>query len=360
MTAATTSDERWRLGYRPALDGLRGVAVLLVIAQHAEVPLMERAGGVGVTMFFVLSGFLITSILLDEHERTGRTDLVRFLFRRAKRLLPALIAFLASMAVLGVATGQLVLPTLLYYTNWIFALDGPVRPMVHVWSLSIEEQFYAVWPLAFIVFIRRPRRAFLIVLGLCIVASAGGRIISTLSGEPYWWQFFATHLRADALLAGCALALGFSRMPYRPSRMTVGLAIAALVVASVPVSRALHTTVGIPLAIAGSIVLISIAAQREGRILSWRPLVYVGSISYGLYLWHWPFVWSGLEGGVAPWQMLALVIAALWVAAVSHRFIERPFLKSARPFARRSFAEPPDALKRSRPDCVSPTGARAQ
>lgn len=302
------------LGYRPTLDGLRGIAVALVIAQHADVPLLSRAGGVGVTMFFVLSGFLITTLLLEERQRAGRIDFAAFYQRRARRLLPALAVYLAVMAAAGLSLATIAAAAL-YVANWSFALNGPDPMLVHLWSLSIEEQFYIVWPLALLGLLRLPRRWMVGMLIALIVVSTALRVASTLAGDPYWWPFFATHLRADGLLAGGLLAF----VPWTPGRLAVGAGVAAVAFACLLPSREGHTIAGISLAVAGSVVLVAVGRNQSPRSLAWRPLVYLGAISYGLYLWHFPLT------EVAPWWVA--IPLAVAIAAASHRWIEQPFLR---------------------------------
>jgi peptidoglycan/LPS O-acetylase OafA/YrhL len=309
------------LGYRPALDGLRGIAVLLVIGQHAWVPAMDRAGGVGVTLFFVLSGFLISTLLIEERAKSGQVDLLAFWMRRARRLLPALAVFLFAMALVGFSA-TVIFSSALYVSNWLFALKGAYDPLVHLWTLAVEEQFYLLWPLAFVLLAWLPGRAMLWVLVVAAVASALARVASTMAGDPYWWTFFATHLRADALLAGCALAYALRRWPWRPTQLVIACAVGAAVIAAMNGDRTFHTTVGLPLAIGSSIVLVAAAVQLSPRALTWRPVVYVGTISYGLYLWHRPLTWWVNDADSGPLAMAVAVVAAFLIAGASYHLWE--------------------------------------
>lgn len=313
----------WRLTYRPGLDGLRGIAVLLVVGQHAGMPLMTRAGGVGVTLFFVLSGFLITTLLIEDR------DLVSFWTRRARRLLPALAVFLAVMLAVGLSV-TVIASAALYVANWDLAIEGPYAPLVHLWTLSVEEQFYLLWPLVFLLLMRLPRSTVLPIVLALACASAAARTLSTLNGDPYWWTFFTTHLRADALLLGCALALVFQRRPFTPGRWWIGIGVAAMIVVSVIPGRAFHTTLGIPMAELAAVALVAWASTRTSPFISWRPLVYLGVISYGLYLWHRPITWLGRDAGAEWWVMLALVLLSVAIAAASRRYVEEPFLRRRR------------------------------
>ena len=164
-----------RLGHRPGLDGLRGLAVLLVLAQHLGLPVFRGGGLVGVLLFFVLSGFLITWLLLDEHAATGRIDIRAFYVRRARRLLPAFVAMLA--VVVGVAAlvgnlGGIAGPAIVagaYVANWSHLFDIDMGPLNHTWSLSVEEQFYIVWPAVLIGFFAF-RRLGWVILAACVAA----------------------------------------------------------------------------------------------------------------------------------------------------------------------------------------------
>lgn len=257
-----------RLAYRPELDGLRGAAVALVIANHAGV-LPNGAGNVGVTAFFVLSGYLITSLLVAERETTGGIDLRAFYVRRVRRLLPALLAMLAvTLAIFG---PTYLLPTLaaaFYWADLAPLLHVPLGQLSHTWSLSLEEQFYALWPLAF-VRLAHPRRW--LVIGLA--ASILGQLIF-----PDGPARFIT--RADGIIVGCLLALTPIRFGWWP---VACLGVAATVWAN-------------PLPIAMTVASAALLLSAP-QFLRNRALVRVGQISYGLYLWH--FVILGIVG---PWS----------------------------------------------------------
>ena len=178
MEPAPASPHRWQLGYRPALDGLRGVAILTVLAWHVGIPGMAGAGQAGVTLFFVLSGFLITAILVEEHARTGHIDFGRFYRRRAARLFPALLLLLAAASVMVLivrpAGGAIaILAALFYVANWVQASSIDLFPIQHTWTLAIEEQFYIVWPLLLSVLLMVRRRwALYAVLAGFVVSTA--------------------------------------------------------------------------------------------------------------------------------------------------------------------------------------------
>lgn len=288
--------------YRPELDGLRGVAVMLVFLSH--VGLVRQAGTVGVTMFFVLSGYLITTLLLNERETTGRVGLRAFYERRVRRLTPALIACLALTALLAVVSGRIVeypaqmVAALAYSANLYGASGHDLGLLAHTWSLSLEEQFYLVWPVLFIV-LRRPT----IVLGLAFVASVlamfwiGAQTDATLARPD---------VRANAIIAGCLLAL-------RPMKIRwLGIvAIPAALGGNAPTSLVLAA------AVVASVSLVS----APPRWLRHPFLVRIGKLSYGLYLYH--FGLTLLARNEA--EMALAVVAAIILALVSERWIERPW-----------------------------------
>lgn len=332
MTAATTPEEPWRLGYRPALDGLRGVAIALVILGHARIPGLQAPSTVGVTLFFVLSGFLITSLLLEERERTGRIDIVAFYKRRARRLLPALFAFLAVMAVLLAARGEdvlgTILPPLLYYANWVYVFGGALPLVGHTWSLSVEEQFYIAWPALLIGLLAISRyRGIAIGLLLATVAISVWRLILW---EPEAIQRIAraTDTRADALLIGCAVAFLFAMRPRSVPGWGVVAATALLGAAMAFEAAIVRYAIGLSLTAFAGAVLVAVAASRGVRVLEWRPLVWLGSISYGLYLWQTPAIGIARRAiDPEPLGVLLGITAAVILATLSRRFIELPFLR---------------------------------
>jgi peptidoglycan/LPS O-acetylase OafA/YrhL len=339
---------RFDLGHRPALDGLRGIAVLLVMIGHGPFPFI--GGGPGVTVFFTLSGFLITALLLEERRATGRVDLPRFYARRALRLLPALAVCLVVMAVVltfrdEARTG--VWLAALYVANLAPALGERLPYLSHTWSLSLEEQFYVVWPVTLLL-LTRTRRTWpvLAVTSAGVVICAGLRIFVDSRAvlaepAPVRIAFFALW-RADALLVGCLLALllGLAlRLPRPVIRIAGLLGVAVVLAASTQATSDLyfHTWFTlVPLATAGILLWLLVEPSRLSRFLTWAPLRYTGRISYGLYLWHFPIfqllkpTLRGLPGVVE----LAVVAAASYaVAALSFRVVEQPFLRVKRRFA---------------------------
>lgn len=316
MTAGTASPERWTFGHLPALDGLRGVAVLLVLLSHAKLFGLPGAGQVGVTLFFVLSGFLITSLLIDERAMSGRIHLLAFYRRRALRLLPALVAVLAVAAIFE---GWKILAPLAYVANWAIIVGIDLGLVSHTWSLSVEEHFYALWPIAFILLPSR-RMAVLVLAATWLVSV----VIRLNAAELH--AMWGTDARADALVIGCLLAFWFAWRAPRvawPLAIGAGLALAAV---STRGEREFLTTIGLSIAAIGGGVLVAWAAGRPSPLLTWAPLRWMGRVSYGLYLWH-PLVYALPIGPFA-------IPAALVVAGASYRWIEAPFLRMKRPARR--------------------------
>src|SRR3954471_10725816 len=299
-------------GYRPALDGLRAVAVTAVVGYHLGYGWLP-GGFLGVDLFFVLSGYLITGLLLDEHGRTGRIGLARFWARRARRLLPALLIMLVAVAAAvrlwsppGVWLGRRddLVATLFYYANWHFvatdqsyfadaAAQSPVR---HAWSLSIEEQFYLVWPFLILLALRRRRRFLAVGLAVATVASA---VLMVAVYDPVspTRAYVGTDARVQQLVAGALLALVIRTALVVPGRLVryAGRPAAAGTVAlllTVRDSGGLYYHGGASLAAFVFAALVWALETRPSsavaRALSTRPLRAVGTVSYGLYLWHWP------------------------------------------------------------------------
>lgn len=330
--------------YRPEIDGLRAIAVLAVILFHAGIEL--TAGYVGVDIFFVISGYLITSILLGEWRMHGRIDLVSFYARRIRRLLPAL--FLVVIATLAASmfllspfgeqrrVAQSAAASFLFVANFFFQFttggyfdpNADRLPLMHIWSLGVEEQFYLIWPALIIIVMSRWPRRLVAVISVGIVLSLA--LAEVLLASAPFAAFYQMPARFWELAAGCLIAAAPSVHTRHASRLaTAGL---GLVVTSAFVHIAHFPGLGSVPAVAGASMLIC-AVHWEGdlgfagRILRWKPLLFIGVISYSLYLWHWPLLVFAHAVNVEPLSLpmrLALVFAAIIVAWLSFRFVEQP------------------------------------
>jgi peptidoglycan/LPS O-acetylase OafA/YrhL len=306
--------------HRPELDGLRGIAIILVVGSHAQVPGFGSGAVAGVTLFFVLSGYLITSLLISERDRLGRIDLGMFYLRRALRLLPALYA-LTIVVLAGYVLGLWqnvpvseagIAGMLLYVGNWTSAAGLSSGVLTHTWSLAVEAQFYVLWPLVLILGLRYVDRRTVAVVALAVaVAVLPWRLFVATTTSGYR-TFLGTDTNADALLLGCAIAIHLPRL----TKLVGWAGLAGLFV----VSELWHTSADtVPLFSLGAVTS-ALAVAACPRALAWGPLAYIGRISYGLYLWHYLLIWSGI-----PWA--AVVLGAFATASISFRFLETPFLR---------------------------------
>ncbi|HEX3853440.1 MAG TPA: acyltransferase family protein [Polyangiaceae bacterium] len=354
----------------PALDGLRGIALCGVLLFHANGAL--PGGYLGVDLFFVLSGFLITSLLVTEHAQTGRIALSAFWVRRARRLAPALLSLMPAIAIYGryfARADELkslraqALATLGYVANWqtifehksYWQLFSSPSPLEHTWSLSIEEQFYVLWPLVVTLVLRRGASRALLVISL---------VLSALSMSAMWLLFdpanttrayLGTDTRMAGILAGAALATLISpnqSISVRATRALDALGALSIVGLGVAWCKLSGTSAflyrgGFWLTELGALVLIACAVAGErslvARALSFRPFRLLGAISYGVYLWHWPvnvFLSPGrvhMHGFALHALHLSLTFA---IAIASYRFLEQPIRRHGVPFSRPLFIVP--------------------
>jgi peptidoglycan/LPS O-acetylase OafA/YrhL len=359
-----------RLRHVPALDGLRGLALLGVLLFHANGAL--PGGYLGVDLFFVLSGFLITSLLLAEHRETGRIALGPFWARRARRLFPALLSLMPVVAIYGryfARTEELLtvraqaLAALAYVANWqaifrhqsYWQLFAAPSPLEHTWSLSIEEQFYVVWPLLVSLVLRRGKERTL--LGVCLALSAVSMAAMLYFFDPgnTTRAYLGTDTRMAGILLGAGLATFISpndRFGARAVRaLDVAGALSALGLCIAWVTlRGTNPFLyhgGFWLTELGALLLIACAMAGErslvARALAIRPLTWLGTISYGVYLWHWPvnvFLTTErthLHGFGLHALRFALTLA---IAVASYRFLEQPIRKHGVPFNRPLYIVP--------------------
>ena len=339
---------------RPALDGLRALAVAAVVVYHVDDNVLP-GGFVGVDLFFVLSGYLITSLLLREHAASGSVSLREFWSRRIRRLWPLgwlLIGAVGMAGAFGVwaadqqrTLGSQSIAGLANVSNWWQMANGGYleefgdpSPLRHLWSLAVEEQMYVLWPLALIGLIRLSRRRGhdVVWIGIAVlsVASVGSAWFSTPERA-----YLATDSRAIGILVGAALAVAWSRHPLNGPRTVVArkvastlgaigaaVLVAACVTAS-PMSSSLHRGGFLLIALAGCGVVAAALSSTVARdVLSVTPLVWLGERSYAVYLIHWPLV-VALEPRVPTWATWVLVIfGSLAGAALVHRLVERPVI----------------------------------
>lgn len=346
----------------PALDGLRGVAILMVLAFHSPFAKRVPGGFVGVDVFFVLSGFLITALLLDEWRTSGTARLPAFFARRALRLLPALACFLAavwllveivpadpSISHLPLERSLIVGPTLktlAYVANWGLAFERHRWPDVfaHLWSLSIEGQFYLLWAPLLIVLLRRRIALVHILIGVLaftVVASVWRGVVF-LDAKSYARPFFSSDTRLAGLFTGVAVAITLSLLRPRPRRWlgvlawpcfgVLGACVALLHYKEAPAYLGGLTVVHLVSAmlVAGALLAPNSWAARA---LAAPPLTWLGRLSYSMYLCHYPifFLVVGIAQSSPAVETVLAITVSLLVASASYYGIERPFLRAGRP-----------------------------
>lgn len=355
--------DRPHIAFRPDIEGLRAIAVLLVVGYHAGVPFLP-GGFVGVDVFFVLSGYLITRLLVAEVSSTGSIDLMRFYARRARRLLPAavlvLVATIVASALVYAPITQIdiartALWAAFYASNIHFALEASsyfgqnlqANPLVHMWSLSVEEQFYVVWPAlllgAVAVWRRRPGVAIAVVAGVVVIASFASSVWLTGVNQP--WAFFSPLTRAWEFAIGALASFVVWRLPQTVALLLgwVGLAAILTSAAMVTSTTPWPGTAALALALGTVAVLIASAsapASGLAQLLGLRPMQHLGRLSYGWYLWHWPVLTLASEvmGGLSIPLALGLALVALGLAEVTYRLVENPVRQHARLTTRWSLA----------------------
>jgi len=361
-------------GFRPDIEGLRGIAVALVVLFHAGLlsnSATQISGGfIGVDLFFVVSGFLITGLLIRERERTGRISMSRFYARRVRRILPAamvvlLVTFVAANSLITLVERPSVMQdgasAALSIANIRFAMTTdyfhPVNysPFLHFWSLGVEEQFYLVWPaLMAIVAWKAPRLGAAVALTIVVVASFIASLMITDSSTST--AFYMLPTRAWQLGAGGLVAVGAGSMDRLPRAIRAAAghllaftgwgALAALITAAFAIDSVTTPYPGMAAivpTIAGVLLIVS-GQERTGPglLLRLAPVRFLGKISYSLYLWHWPFLILGGIWLVGPLdtmstpQALALAALAVPVSAASWLLIEEPFRRGRIPLPRPS------------------------
>jgi peptidoglycan/LPS O-acetylase OafA/YrhL len=342
------------------------VAVVLVVAFHAGFPAIT-GGYVGVDVFYVISGFLITGLLFDEVERTGAIDFAAFYARRARRLLPMAMLVLVAVAVgMEFFTPPVFRPQVrfdaiaaaLYYSNWQFALESvnyltlgsAQNPVLHYWSLSVEEQFYLFWPLLLLVAVRLGRRAAGVHRRIrwgTVVAIVGGcsllySLVATPAEPAIAYFETTTRVWEFAVGAGIALLAPSLRRTPRIAAIAIGVVGLATVMASAlvygPTTEFPGTAAIAPVLGAAAVIVAGLAVPHggAGALLALRPLRYVGRISYALYLWHWPCLvfaassrWAPPDGQIGWIATSGAVTVAFVLAATTHALVEVPMRHAA-------------------------------
>ena len=347
-----------QLPYRPGLDGLRALAVTGVVLYHAGVSWMP-GGFLGVDVFFVLSGYLITSLLLAERRRKGRVGFKAFWLRRARRLLPAvlLVVFVCLLAASTIARDDLArtrgdaIASLVYLTNWhlieashsYFNAFGRPSLLQHLWSLAVEEQFYLFWPLVLMGSLKLLGRRYTIVLTVLLALASTALMWGLYNPDRDPSRvYYGTDTRAATLLVGALLAFawplgGFGdEVSHRAARVLDGvgcvalLAVIALFVRTQDYDPWLYHG-GFLLVALCTAVLVAVVvhpAASLGRALGSAPLRWIGMRSYGIYLWHWPVMMLSRPGIDVPWRgtfvILAQIAVTVGLAALSYRYVEMP------------------------------------
>ncbi len=334
------------LDYRADIDGLRAVAVLAVLFYHADIRLFS-GGYVGVDVFFVISGFLITNIIVREAE-AGNFSILQFYERRIRRIYPALYTVILASLILGFALydsknfmemSKSVIATTLFLSNILFwseagyfDTESTLKPMLHTWSLAVEEQFYIFFPLLVVLVIRYFKPRLKQVLASVAIISFGFSVYYTTRDASS--AFYLPHFRTWELMIGSLLAVGLMPDGLSPKWMnTLSLAGMAGIMSSIFIynDNTLFPGVSALLPTAGAALVIYGGADKTswaGNILKLPPFVFIGKISYSLYLWHWPVILFGkyLLIRQATWlDMTILLCAAFILSVLSWKFIENPF-----------------------------------
>lgn len=341
----------FHLGYQRSLDGLRGLAIVMVLLYHGKI-VGNGFGFIGVNTFFVLSGFLISSLLVEEWDKSGTINFRHFYIRRALRLLPALIVLLMVFAIFVSVTMPIahwkqeatgIFAALFYFTNWAQIFSVHISPFLgHTWSLSIEEQFYILWPMLLLWLLRTQKRlsvACWITLGAIISAAARFLLFMGTDAANQNPDHLTAGLdmRADSLLVGCAAGVAvasnisfdgnFARklLPFAAIVSFFGL----FILATVPPLKSWMVCFGWLMASIFAVILVLKLTTAAGwlKMFFENPvLVQTGRISYGLYLWHYT-VLIALQQNNWPWEHLVYLLWVVPVVLASYYLIERPCLR---------------------------------
>ena len=348
----SVSSARYPLGYMPALDGIRGFMTIVVLAAHTRLDIV-RGAELYMDVFFVMSGHLITSLLISDYLKNGRLDLKKFYYRRFTRLYQALSAMLICLIGASLIFSKDLMPRLveavvgmLYATNYYAIFSINTHYVQHLWSLSVEQQFYVLWPLLFAMLLRfrgLSHTTMWIVLAIAAVISMV-RIYLNYRGFSIVHLFVAFHTRADSLLLGCALAIALRLAgKAQPRRLSYALSGALLPVFALSLvgifsldhmARSYFYIWSLVAALGGAVVVASIVQPRSTvgrRFFECAPLIFVGRICYGLYIWHWPvFAFLLHDGNQEPFwpRALAAWTLSFGLAMASYLLLEQRFMST--------------------------------
>jgi peptidoglycan/LPS O-acetylase OafA/YrhL len=347
--------------FRPDIEGMRAIAVGLVLLFHGYGKPFT-GGFVGVDVFFVISGFLITGLLLHEQTKDGRISIWRFYARRVRRILPAsaltvLATIIATYPLLGFISGNEIADdakwTAVFAANIHFALIGtdylgsqlPPSPLQHMWSLGVEEQFYLVWPSVFLllaVIVRRSKRrnVFGVVatsLLMVIGASLAWSVIQTSSNAT--WAYFSPLTRAWELALGALIAVAgpaVLRVPSWVYQVAALMGVGGIAVSALTLTSSMPYpgwAVAIPVVSSALLIWAGCGNPQTviGRALSVQPMQWLGARSYSLYLWHWPILMIAAQYAghhLSAWQNSGLLLAAVAASAITFRLVENPMRNS--------------------------------
>ncbi|MBC1485028.1 acyltransferase family protein [Listeria seeligeri] len=354
---------RYSRKYVPSIDGLRALAVIAVIAYHLNFS-WAKGGFIGVDIFFVLSGYLITNILLTQWEKTQTLQLKQFWLRRFRRLIPAVYIMIVVVVIFAVLFHPEILKNLrgdaiasfFYVSNWWFIFHnvsyfdsfGMPSPLKNLWSLAIEEQFYMIWPVflfAFLRWVKNPKLLLKIVIGLGLLSAIWMTILYDPGTDPSR-VYYGTDTRAFDLLAGCALAFvwPFNRLsPVVPKRSKAALNIAGTISILLFFVFTAFVSEYQPFLYRGGLLFVAIIgvtmiatishpASYLSKIFSFKPLRWIGTRSYGIYLWHYPIITLTTPvfevGQPNIWRAILQVAATFIIAELSFRFVETPIRKN--------------------------------
>lgn len=370
------AEKHVKKSYIPALDGLRTLAVFAVVFYHLNLP-FSNGGLMGVTIFFVLSGYLITSLLIKEYDRMGSINLGAFWLRRVKRLVPAIILVILTTAalctlfnhVLLTKLRTLVLPSLFFFNNWwqifhemsYFEAQGAPSPLTIFWSLSIEEQFYLIWPPLILLLLRLHLKRLTIAKIIFVLATISVLLMALLyspDADPSR-AYYGTDTRAFSLLIGAGAAFLFpaSALGVKGRAQFEVLSDTQLNIASIVSFIALiaclmfmdgyspfvYRGAMLIVSLLSAIVIISVAKDSSwlAPIFSWRPFTWLGERSYGIYLWHYPLILlivpRNLANNIPILLILGLLALIIVVSALSYKFVENPIRKGALKYWYRRF-----------------------